>query len=204
LTKEEKIAPAVPRKRRDVYTGGAALLIAVTIIINILFTGGIAYGVQSMVGGGEDPVEGVMIGGVMEMVDGEMEMVGGVMEFKLSAEQWGYSPAALKVDPGDRVRFIVTSQDIMHGFSINELGVNLALNPGVGIVYEVEIPSDMPEGTYTMYCSIFCGIGHPYMKGNILIGEPSLEIGKILPYVATALMAGMFATFVVIGRGRAQ
>ena len=190
MTKEEKIAPAVPRKRRDVYTGGAALLIAVTIIINILFTGGIAYGVQSMVGGGEDPVEGVM--------------VGGVMEFELAAEQWGYSPAALKVDPGDRVRFIVTSQDIMHGFSINELGVNLALNPGVGIVYEVEIPSDMPEGTYTMYCSIFCGIGHPYMKGNILIGEPSVEIGKILPYIATALMAGMFATFVVIGRGRAQ
>ncbi len=188
MTEEEKRVPEAPQKRRGVYTGGA-MLIAITIVISILFTGGIAYGVQNMVGGGE-PVEG--------------DLVDGVRKFELSAEQWGYSPAALKVDPGDRVRFIVTSQDIMHGFSINELGVNLALNPGVGIVREVEIPPDMPEGTYTMYCSIFCGIGHPYMKGNILIGEPGFEIGKILPYVATTIMAGMFATFVVIGRRRAR
>jgi hypothetical protein len=92
----------------------------------------------------------------------------------------------------------------MHGFSINELGVNLALNPDVGIVREVEIPPDMPDGTYTMYCSIFCGIGHPYMKGNILIGEPGFEMGKILPFVATTIMAGTFAAFVVIGRRRAR
>ncbi len=189
MTEEKKSAQEVPQKHRGVYAG-ASLLIAVTIFISIIFTGGIAFGVQSIVGGGGEPVEGVL--------------VDGVREFELSAEQWGYSPAILKVDPGDRVRFIVTSQDIMHGFSINELGVNLALNPDVGIVREVEIPPDMPEGTYTMYCSIFCGIGHPYMKGNILIGEPGFEIGKILPYVATTIMAGMFATFVVIGRRRAR
>ena len=183
------MAQEVPQKHRGVYAG-VSLLIVITIVISILFTGGIAYGVQSIVGGGGEPVEGVL--------------VNGVRVFELSAEQWGYFPAVLKVDPGDTVRFVVTSQDIMHGFSINELGVNLALNPEVGIVREVEIPPDMPEGTYTMYCSIFCGIGHAYMKGNIVIGEPGFEMGKILPYVATTFMAGIFATFVVIGRRKSR
>jgi hypothetical protein len=76
--------------------------------------------------------------------------------------------------------------------------------PDAGVAREVVIPPDMPEGTYTMYCSIFCGIGHPYMKGSIIIGEPGLEIGKLLPYVATTIMVGMFATFIVVGRRRTK
>ena len=186
MTDEKEKVQKVPQRSGGVYAG-KALLVTITILVSVLFTSGIAYGVTNVVGGGP-VVEGVF--------------VNGVREFEIQAQQWVYTPAALKVDPGDRVRFVVTSQDIMHGFSINELGVNLALNPAVGIVREVEIPLDMPEGTYTMYCSIFCGIGHPYMKGIILIGEPSFEIGKVLPYAATVIMAGMFAIFVVIGGRR--
>ena len=125
-------------------------------------------------------------------------------QFEISAEQWSYFPALFKVDPGDTISFTVTSKDIMHGFSINELGVNLALMPDAGVAREVVIPPDMPEGTYTMYCSIFCGIGHPYMKGTIVIGGRGFEIGRILPYVATGVMAGMFATFIIIGRRRVR
>jgi len=189
LTEEEKRATKAPPKRRGAYTVWA-WLIAVTIIISILFTGSIAYGVQNVVGGGGEPVEG--------------NWVDGVRQFEISAEQWSYFPALFKVDPGDTISFTVTSKDIMHGFSINELGVNLALMPDAGVAREVVIPSDMPEGTYTMYCSIFCGIGHPYMKGSIIIGEPGLEIGKLLPYVATTIMVGMFATFIVVGRRRTK
>ncbi len=169
---------------------GGALLIAITVFTSILFTGSIALGVQVLVKGQAEVVEGVL--------------VDGVKKFEISAEQWSFGPAGLKVEPGDKVRFTVTSEDIMHGFSINELGVNLALSPDVGVVYKGVIPLDLAEGTYTMYCSIFCGIGHPYMKGSIIIGEPGFEMGKILPYIATTVMAGMFATFVVIGRRRAR
>ena len=78
----------------------------------------------------------------------------------------------------------------------------MPLSPEVAVAKEVVIPRDMPEGTYTMYCSIFCGIGHPYMKGTVVIGERGFEIGRILPYVATGVMAGMFAAFIIIGRRR--
>lgn len=176
-------------ERGAIHTG-TPRLIAISIAIGILFTAVIAYGVQSVVASGGPPVEG--------------ELVDGVRHFELSAKQWGYTPALLKMNPGDIVSFNVTSQDIMHGFAINELGVNLALTPKVGIIRQVVIPPDIPQGTYHMYCSIFCGVGHPFMKGTILIGEPGFEIGKFLPYFATLVMAGMFAAFVIIGRRGAR
>ncbi len=188
MTEEEKRPQEVPQNRRRPYVGGA-LLIVITAFIITFFTGGIAYGVQSVIGGGEEE-EGVL--------------VDGVKEFRISAPQWSFEPGIIKVNPGDTVRFIVTSEDITHGFAINELGINLPLSPGVVVVHEVVIPPDIAEGTYTMYCSIFCGSGHPYMKGNIIVGTPSGGIGKILPYIATAVMAGMFATFITIGRRRAR
>ena len=188
MPEEEKKIPEVPRKRKRVYTMWA-LLIGVTIFISIILTGGIAYGVQN-IARSEDLV-------------GEV-LVDGVRKFEISAEQWHFTPAALEVSPGDKVSFAVTSQDVTHGFSIKRLGVNLVLDPHVEKVSEVVIPPDMPEGVYIMYCSIFCGTGHPDMQGTILVSAPSFDLGKFLPYIATTIMAGMFAGFVVIGRRRTR
>ncbi len=190
MAEEEKRPQEVPQKRRRPYVGGA-LLIAITAFIITLFTSGIAYGVQSAVGGGGGKVE-------------EGIVVDGVREFRILAPQWYYEPSTIKVNPGDTVRFIVTSPDITHGFAINELGVNLVLSPGVAIVREVVIPPDFPEGTYTMYCSIFCGSGHSYMKGSLIIGAGGAGMGKILPYIATAVMSGVFIAVGIIGRRRAR
>ena len=198
MTEEEKRAQEIPPNRRRFYSRGASL-ITITVLIITLFTGGIAYGVQSLIGG--EAAEGVM-NGLWK-------------EFRITAQQWYYEPAIIKVNPydyikvtpGDRVRFILTSKDLTHGFAINELGINLSLSPGAAVIYEVVIPQDMADGTYTMYCRIFCGIGHPYLKGKLIVGAPTLffgiVIGKTLPYIATSVMAGMFAAFIVIGRRRA-
>jgi heme/copper-type cytochrome/quinol oxidase subunit 2 len=190
LTEGEKGLQEAPQKHKSFYGTGAFLIVIMALII-ALFTGGIAYGVQGLVGG--EAVEGVFIDGVREI--------------RISERQWSFEPAIIKVNPGDRVRFILTSMDISHGFSVNELDINLALSPEEEIIHEVVIPADIAEGIYTMYCSVFCGIGHPYMKGNTIIGTPSsllgIDMGQILPYIGTLVMAGMFATFIVIGRRRA-
>lgn len=186
LTDEVKKPPEVSGQRGRSHVGGA-LLIALTALIVTLFTGGIAYGVQSLIGGArEEVVEGVL--------------VDGVREFRISASQWYFGPGSIKVNPGETVRFVVTSVDITHGFAINEMDVNLPLAPSGEVAREVVIPADIPEGTYTMYCSIFCGIGHPYMKGSIIVGDPGVGMGGILPYAATLVMGGIFAVFIVIGR----
>lgn len=167
-----------------------ALLIVVTILISIIFTGGIAYGVQNVVAGNGESMNRVL--------------VDGVKTFEISAKQWDFTPAAIEVNPGDKVSFIVTSEDITHGFSITRLGVNLVLSPQVEVVSDVVIPLDMPEGVYIMYCTIFCGTGHSDMQGTILVSAPSFEVGKFLPYIATLIMAGMFTGFIVIGRRRTR
>lgn len=177
---------AVPQEHKR-YRGGTTLLIAITALLIALFTAGIAYSVQTITQGAQ-VAEGVL--------------VDGVREFRIRAQQWDFNPATIKVQPGETVRFIVTTQDIMHGFAINELGINLPLSPGAQVEQEVTIPQDMPEGTYTMYCSIFCGIGHPYMKGTIIVGTPGLEPGKFLPYMATIALVGIFGIFVIVGRHR--
>lgn len=183
MTKEDRKIPEVPQKYGSSYMSGG-LVFAITAFILVLFTGGIAYSVEDSKTKAE-VAEGVL--------------VDGVREFVLSAQQWYFNPGILKVNPGERVRFIVKSNDIRHGFALNELGVNLALSPTAQKT-EVAIPPDMPDGLYTLYCSIFCGIGHPYMKGNILIGEPGFELGKFLPFIATLIMAGMFFSFIIVRR----
>ncbi|MAH39426.1 MAG: hypothetical protein CL873_02685 [Dehalococcoidales bacterium] len=183
---KEKQPQEVPQKRGRFYLV-ASLLIAITLLITTLFTGSIAYGIQNM---------------VTEIKEGDL-LPEGVREFRISVQQWYYNPVILKVNPGDRVRFILKSEDITHGFAINELGINLAVYAHSKSQQEVMIPPDVEEGIYTMYCSIFCGMGHPILKGKIIVGTPTLFIGigmnKILPYVASTVMAGVFIAFIITG-----
>lgn len=186
MTEEEKSPLEAPQKQRRPYAS-AALLVIITAFIITISTGAIAYAVQGLTEA--EPDEGVL--------------VNGVREFRITAQQWYYGPGLLKADPGETVKFIVTSADITHGFAINELGFNLSLS-STAVKHEVVIPSDIPDGIYTMYCSIFCGIGHPYMKGGLIVGTPGVGLGKILPYVATVVMVGIFGVFIVKGRRGAR
>jgi len=164
---------------------GISLVIAVLALIAVVLVTGMAYGVLRMTGGEVD--EGVF--------------KDGVREFEISGGQWSYKPKSMKVEPGDRVRFVISSRDITHGFAINELGINRPLYPQKQTI-EVVIPADMDDATHTLYCSIFCGIGHPYMKAPIIVGEPGFEIGKFLPYAASLATLGLFAASIMVWRPR--
>lgn len=184
--KENSSRKAPPTHSR--FPLGIASIILITALIMAIFTGGIAYGTQGLIGG--EPDEGVM--------------VDGVREFNITASQWSITSAVIKVNPGEKVRLIVTSTDIKHGFAINELGINLSLEPEVALTHEAAVPIDIAPGVYTMYCSVFCGIGHPYMKGNIIIGDPAtfggINITQVLPYLGTAVMAGIVVTSIILAR----
>ncbi len=190
MTGAEKTPEVSPSNVRR----GGAFFIVVTAIIISLFTGGIAYGVQSILRGSGDPAEGVLIDGAKS--------------FNITVKEWSFEPAIIKVNPGDLVKFTVTSVDVWHGFAINELGINLAAPSGKTVTSEAVIPADIGDGIYTMYCSVFCGLGHPYLKGTVIIGNPKLFLGvgmgKALPYFATLAMAVIFAAVVVIGGRRAR
>ena len=96
----------------------------------------------------------------------ESDVSSEVKEFKITAKQFQFEPATIEVNKGDKVMLIVTSIDVPHGISIPEYGINERLDPGKSVT--IEFTADK-EGTFTAFCSVFCGSGHSNMKGKIVV-----------------------------------
>ena len=89
-----------------------------------------------------------------------------VKEFKITAKQFQFEPSTIEVNKGDKVKLVVTSVDVPHGISIPEYGINERLDPGKPVTIEFTAEK---EGTFTSFCSVFCGSGHSTMKGKIVV-----------------------------------
>jgi len=59
------------------------------------------------------------------------------------------------------VEFYVTSDDVLHGFSIRAFGVRVDANPGQVTTTVVTTPTQI--GSYTVNCVELCGLLHSYM-----------------------------------------
>ena len=70
----------------------------------------------------------------------------GVRQVTIHGHAWGFSPNVIRVAPGETVQFIVRSEDLRHGFAINELGLNLQLAPGRDVTYLLYL--DPQRGLY--------------------------------------------------------
>jgi heme/copper-type cytochrome/quinol oxidase subunit 2 len=114
---------------------------------------------------------------------------GSTADVTVHVHAWGFSPSVIRVAPGQAVRFIASTDDIRHGFAINELGINLALTPGRD-ARSPEVSVTLPEGAYTIHCSVFCGLGHPSMKARLVVGTPRPTLGERAPWAASALVLG--------------
>ena len=91
---------------------------------------------------------------------------GEVKEFRMTAKQFAFEPSTIEVNKGDRVKLTVTSLDVPHGIAIPEYGINERLDPGKEV--KIEFTAEK-EGTFTAFCSVFCGSGHSSMKGKIVV-----------------------------------
>lgn len=90
----------------------------------------------------------------------------------LEAYQWGYRPARLCLLAGVTYRFRMMATDVIHGASLylGPASRMVRLTPGVPVEMEVTFPQ---PGEFLLYCSYYCGVGHPYMKGVIQVeGRP--------------------------------
>jgi len=96
----------------------------------------------------------------------EQAQNGDVKEFRITARQFSFTPGEIEVKKGDTVRLIITSADVPHGFAIPEYGINEVLMPGE--IVSVEFIADK-EGTFTAYCSIYCGTGHSEMESRFIV-----------------------------------
>lgn len=82
------------------------------------------------------------------------------------AEAGGFKPNLIVVEKGQKVRLVVESMDVVHGFAIPSLGINRLVNVG-----EKEVIEFVAErrGVYIFGCSIRCSPYHFFMRGAIVV-----------------------------------
>ena len=69
------------------------------------------------------------------------------------------------------VQFLVTSEDVLHGFAIRAMGVRIDANPGEWTTTPVVTPNAI--GDYTVNCVELCGLLHSYMWEAVKVVDQS-------------------------------
>ena len=71
---------------------------------------------------------------------------------------------------GKPVKVLLRSIDVVHNFYVPEFRAKMDLMPGM-VTYFWFIPTR--TGTFEILCAAFCGVGHPYMRGKVVVDTES-------------------------------
>ncbi|MCS7220874.1 MAG: c-type cytochrome [Anaerolineae bacterium] len=86
-------------------------------------------------------------------------------------QRGGWSPETIRVEVGRSVRLVVHSEDVVHGFAIGKLGVDIGwVYPGQPKIVEF---TPQRAGRYTFYCTTWCTEGHWRMRGILEVYDPN-------------------------------
>lgn len=112
---------------------------------------------------------------------------GDVQVIEVSAKKYEFTPTEIRVKKGAHVQLKITATDREHGFQVSAFaeGADKKGEPGLkfdanATKPEFKLPQDQPvtieftatqSGTYDFKCSVFCGLGHGGMRGQIIV-EP--------------------------------
>lgn len=83
----------------------------------------------------------------------------------LLAQMWSWHPI-LKLQVGETYRLHMSSLDLQHGFSLQPMNMNFQVLPGYDHVLTI---TPTTTGEFTIICNEFCGLGHDYMIGKIIV-----------------------------------
>lgn len=87
-------------------------------------------------------------------------------EVQMTAVKYSFDPNTVRVKKGDRVKLVITATDRDHGFKLAAFHVDQKLPKGEAVT--VEFTADQ-AGTFPFQCSVFCGLGHKKMKGQLIV-----------------------------------
>ncbi len=87
----------------------------------------------------------------------------------LDARAFAWQPV-LQLKRGESYRFLISSRDVQHGFSLvmPPHSINVQVLPGYVTVLELT-----PEktGEFPLICNEYCGLGHHLMIGRIIVTD---------------------------------
>ncbi len=108
--------------------------------------------------------------------------------FHVDATSFAFSPAELKVNPGDRVTIKLTSSDVVHGLYLDGYDLKISADPGQ--TTELTFIADQ-AGSFRFRCSVTCGDLHPFMIGKLHVG-PNLLLWRAAGLAILAALAGVW------------
>ncbi len=85
---------------------------------------------------------------------------------KMTAEKYHFTPETINVNLGDTVVLEVTAIDSEHGFGLSAFNIDKDLPPGKTV--RIEFVADK-KGEFTFKCTHFCGWGHFWMDGKLIV-----------------------------------
>lgn len=89
------------------------------------------------------------------------------------AEDGGWNPGILKAEVGKPLELHLTSDDVVHGFAVGQMDME-SVDVMPGKVTDVTLTFDKP-GSYTFYCTRWCGLNHWRMRGTIEVSGSETE-----------------------------
>jgi plastocyanin len=107
---------------------------------------------------------------------------------RVEASTFAFTPAELKVNPGDQVTIELTSSDVVHGLYLD--GYNLQISADPGQTTEMTFIADR-NGSFRFRCSVTCGDLHPFMIGKLHVG-PNLLLWRAAGLAVLAALAGVW------------
>ena len=97
---------------------------------------------------------------------------------QVTARKYRFDPPVITVKQGDRVKLIITAVDHDHGFRLPGYDIDQKLPKGVATPVEFTAGK---AGTFSFHCSHFCGMGHPKMKGKLVVEAAPASSGGRTP-----------------------
>lgn len=91
-----------------------------------------------------------------------------VHEIQVTAKKYEFSPNPIRVKKGEPVKLVITAEDHDHGFKLDAFHIDQKLKKGEPAT--IEFTPDK-TGTFPFKCSVFCGMHHGKMKGELIVEE---------------------------------
>lgn len=91
-------------------------------------------------------------------------------EVVILASAFFYNPPVIEVPLGAKVKFIATTQDVIHGFEVAGTNINMMLEPGYISEYVTTVDK---AGEYVILCNEYCGTGHTLMYSTLKVVDPN-------------------------------
>ena len=85
---------------------------------------------------------------------------------KVVLKKYSFDPPVIKVKSGDNIELELTAADVQHGFSVPQLGIKEAVQPGQPATITFKAPA---RGEYGIECSIICGPHHDDMRAKLIV-----------------------------------